>query len=211
VIEAGELRPESRCASACERAKTAVAIACYADDAGQLARLIDSELRGLEFEHRRRRRAVLMSCSAATAQARARTERSSRSTPWRARVTLDDVMAVVADASELKVDPIVDGRVRRKAGSVETEFAKAMVAGTYPDDHLGRAAPCRLAAQDQPRGGRGNAGIDLARQRISAAAFFPKAERRNRAAEFQLGATARRHRQLATAALEMRKHRRWRP
>ena len=41
-------------------------------------------------------------------------------------------MAVVADASELKVDPIVDGAFAGKPGLVETEFAKAVVAGTYP-------------------------------------------------------------------------------
>ena len=47
-------------------------------------------------------------------------------------VTLDDVMAVVADASELKIDPIVDGAFAGNAAAVETEFAKAMVAGLYP-------------------------------------------------------------------------------
>ena len=42
VIEAGELRPELPLRKACERAKTAVAIACYADDANAIsARLID--------------------------------------------------------------------------------------------------------------------------------------------------------------------------
>jgi DNA polymerase-3 subunit delta len=41
-------------------------------------------------------------------------------------------MAVVADASELKIDPIVDGAFAGNAAAVETEFAKAMVAGTYP-------------------------------------------------------------------------------
>src|SRR5205823_13335575 len=47
-------------------------------------------------------------------------------------VTLDDVMAVVADASELKLDPIVDAAFAGNAAIVESEFAKAMVAGTYP-------------------------------------------------------------------------------
>jgi DNA polymerase-3 subunit delta len=41
-------------------------------------------------------------------------------------------MAVVADASELKLDPIVDGAFAGKPELVESEFAKAMVAGTYP-------------------------------------------------------------------------------
>jgi DNA polymerase-3 subunit delta len=47
-------------------------------------------------------------------------------------VTLDDVTAVVADASELKVDPIVDGAFAGNSAAVETEFAKAMIAGIYP-------------------------------------------------------------------------------
>ena len=41
VIEAGELRPESPLRKACERAKTAVAIACYPDTERDLAQLID--------------------------------------------------------------------------------------------------------------------------------------------------------------------------
>src|ERR1700743_3877638 len=45
VIEAGELRPESPLRKACERAKTAVAIACYPDTERDLARLIDDELK----------------------------------------------------------------------------------------------------------------------------------------------------------------------
>ena len=47
-------------------------------------------------------------------------------------VSIDDVMAVVADASELKLDPIVDGAFAGRPDLVESEFAKAMIAGTYP-------------------------------------------------------------------------------
>jgi len=49
-----------------------------------------------------------------------------------AEVTLDDVMAVVSDASDLKIDPIVDGAFAGKPELVETEFAKAVSAGIYP-------------------------------------------------------------------------------
>ena len=52
--------------------------------------------------------------------------------PTASEVTLDDVMTVVADASELKLDPIVDAAFAGNAATVESEFAKAMVAGTYP-------------------------------------------------------------------------------
>ena len=43
VIEAGELRPDAPLRKACEKAKSAVAIACYADTERDLARLIDDE------------------------------------------------------------------------------------------------------------------------------------------------------------------------
>src|SRR5947209_14419082 len=45
VIEAGELRAESPLRKACERAKTAAAIACYPDTERELAKLMDDELR----------------------------------------------------------------------------------------------------------------------------------------------------------------------
>jgi DNA polymerase-3 subunit delta len=133
VIEAGELRPESPLRKACERAKTAVAIACYADDAGALARLIDSELRVSNLGIAADARAVLMSLLGGDRQAsRNELKKLALYSHGAREVTLDDVMAVVADASELKVDPIVDGAFAGKPDLVETEFAKAMVAGTYP-------------------------------------------------------------------------------
>src|SRR5205823_12769877 len=47
-------------------------------------------------------------------------------------VTLDDVMAVVADASELKIDPIIDAAFAGNSAAVEAEFAKIMTSGIYP-------------------------------------------------------------------------------
>jgi DNA polymerase-3 subunit delta len=133
VIEAGELRPESPLRKACERARTAVAIACYADDAGQLARLIDGELRVSNLGIAADARATLVSLLGGDRQAsRNELKKLVLYAHGQSEVTLDDVMAVVADASELKIDPIVDGTFAGKPEVVESEFAKAMVAGTYP-------------------------------------------------------------------------------
>src|SRR3979409_2143251 len=133
VIEAGELRPESPLRKACERAKTAVAIGCYPDDAGQLMRLIDSELRVSNLRIAADARATLMALLGGDRQAsRNELKKLALYAHGQGEVTLEDVMAVVADASELKVDPIVDGAFAGKPDVVETEFAKAMVAGTYP-------------------------------------------------------------------------------
>src|SRR5258707_11911629 len=133
VIEAGELRPESPLRKACERAKTAVAIACYPDDANQLARLIDSELQVSTLRIAPDARAVLMTLLGGDRQAsRNELRKLALYSHGKGEIGLDDVMTVVSDASELKLDPIVDGAFAGKPDLVESEFAKAMVDGTYP-------------------------------------------------------------------------------
>jgi DNA polymerase-3 subunit delta len=133
VIEAGELRPESPLRKACERAKTAVAIACYPDGERDLAKLIDDELRVSNLRIAPDARAALTALLGGDRQAsRNELRKLALYAHGEAEVTLDDVVAVVADASELKVDPIVDGAFAGKSDLVETEFAKTMIAGTYP-------------------------------------------------------------------------------
>jgi len=133
VIEAGELRPESPLRKACERAKTAVAIGCYPDGERDLARLIDDELRTASLRIAPDARASLMALLGGDRQAsRNELRKLALFAHGEGEVTLDHVMAVVADASELKLDPIVDGAFAGKPELVESEFAKAMVAGTYP-------------------------------------------------------------------------------
>jgi DNA polymerase III subunit delta len=133
VIEAGELRPESPLRKACERAKTAVAIGCYPGGERDLAKLIDDELRVSNLRIASDARATLMALLGGDRQAsRNELRKLALYAHGTGEVSLDDVMAVVADASELKVDPIVDGAFAGKPDLVETEFAKAMVAGLYP-------------------------------------------------------------------------------
>jgi DNA polymerase-3 subunit delta len=133
VIEAGELRAESPLRKACERARTAVAIACYPDGERELAKLIDDELRLSNLRIAPDARAALTALLGGDRQAsRNELKKLALYAHGNGEVTLDDVMAVVADASELKIDPIVDGAFAGKPELVETEFTKAMVAGTYP-------------------------------------------------------------------------------
>jgi DNA polymerase-3 subunit delta len=133
VIEAGELRPESPLRKACERAKTAVAIACYPDTERDLAKLIDDELRVSDLRIAPDARAVLIALLGGDRQAsRNELRKLALYAHGQGEVTLDDVMTVVSDASELKLDPIVDSAFAGKPDLVESEFAKAMVAGTYP-------------------------------------------------------------------------------
>jgi DNA polymerase-3 subunit delta len=133
VIEAGDLRPESPLRKICERAKTAVAIGCYPDGERDLAKLIDDELRLANLRMAGDARAALMALLGGDRQAsRNELRKLTLFAHGEGEVTLDHVMAVVADASEMKLDPIVDGAFAGRPDLVESEFAKAMVAGTYP-------------------------------------------------------------------------------
>jgi DNA polymerase III subunit delta len=133
VIEAGDLRAESPLRKACERAKTAVAIGCYPDGERDLARLIDDELRIASLRISPDARATLVTLLGGDRQAtRNELKKLTLFAHGEGEVTLDHVMAVVADASELKLDPIVDGAFAGRPELVESEFAKALVAGTYP-------------------------------------------------------------------------------
>jgi DNA polymerase-3 subunit delta len=133
VIEAGDLRPESPLRKACERARTAVAIGCYPDGERDLARLIDDELRLASLRIAPDARATLTTLLGGDRQAsRNELRKLTLFAHGDGEVTLDHVMAVVADASELKLDAIVDGAFAGRPELVETEFAKAMSGGTYP-------------------------------------------------------------------------------
>src|SRR3954447_14697050 len=133
VIEAGELRPESPLRKTCERAKAAVAIGCYPDTERDLAKLIDDEMRASNLRIAADARAGLMALLGGDRQAsRNELKKLALYAHGAGEVTLDHVMAVVSDASDLKLDPIVDGAFAGQSALVETEFAKAMLAGTYP-------------------------------------------------------------------------------
>ena len=55
------------------------------------------------------------------------------------RIEIDDVMAVVADASALALDSLVDAAFAGKLADVEKEFAKTSIAGTNPTAIIGAA------------------------------------------------------------------------
>src|SRR3954470_4726811 len=104
VIEAGELRRESPLRKACEKAKNAVAIGCYPDGERDLARLIDEELRPSNLRIAQDARATLMGLLGGDRQAsRNELRKLALYAHGNNEITLDDVMAVVADASDLKL------------------------------------------------------------------------------------------------------------
>ena len=133
VIEAGELRPDAPLRKVCERAKTAVAIACYPDGERELAKLIDDELRAAKLTIAADARTTLIALLGGDRQAsRNEVRKLALYAHGKGEVTLDDIAEIVTDASALANDAIVDGAFAGRAADVETAFRKAMAAGVYP-------------------------------------------------------------------------------
>jgi DNA polymerase III subunit delta len=140
VIEAGDLKRGAALRNAVERAKNAVAIPCYVDGDRDVARLIDEEMRAAGLTIAPDAREALVPLLGGDRRAsRAELAKLALYARGQGRVELDDVLAVVADASALGFDDLVDAAFAGDIAEVEREFAKATIAGTAPVAIVGAA------------------------------------------------------------------------
>ncbi len=207
VIEAGDLRRGAPLRAVCERARAVAAIACYGDGERELSRLVDEEMQAGGLSIATDARAALLPLLGGDRGA-SRNELRKLALYARGKhaVELDDVLAVVADASALVLDAVVDAAFAGRAGEVEAQFGKARSAGNTP----GRILAAALGQVGQLHRARAamEAGATLD---ASVAAITPMPQfRRKSAVEAALKAwTAvrleRAMLQLADAALEVRK------
>ena len=131
VIEAGDLRRNAPLRSLCERARNAVALPCYADDERARERLIDSEMREAGLKLAPDARALLVPLLGGDRQAsRSEIAKLALYARGRGEVSVDDVIAVVSDASALALDDIVDATFAGRPAELETQLAKVRTAGT---------------------------------------------------------------------------------
>lgn len=131
VIEAGDLRRTSPLRAICEKASCAATIACYVDNERDLGRLVDDEMREAKLAMAPDARAALVSLIGGDRQAsRSEIRKLALYAHGKDRVVLDDVMAVVADASALGLDAVVDAAFAGRAPETESQFSKALTAGT---------------------------------------------------------------------------------
>jgi len=133
IIEAGDLRKTAPLRALCEKSKVAVALPCYADGGRDLARLIDEEMRAAKLTIAPDARAALL---ALVGGDRLASRNEIRKLALYAKdndtVEIADVMAVVADASALALDGVIDAAFAGETGEVETEFGKARAGGSSP-------------------------------------------------------------------------------
>ena len=131
AIEAGDLRRNAPLRVLCERAKNAAALPCYADSERDRARLIDEEMRTAGLSLAPDARAVLIPLLGGDrAASRSEIQKLAVYARGRDQVGVEDVAAVVSDASALTIEDIVDAAFAGKPGELETQLAKARVAGT---------------------------------------------------------------------------------
>ena len=130
VIEAGDLKRSAPLRAACERSGHAAALPCYADSARDLTRLIDEEMREASLTitpEARRALADLIGGDRGTSRSELR--KLTLYARGKPAVGLDDVLAVVTDATDLTLDEIVDAAFAGNAPDLEAGIAKAQARG----------------------------------------------------------------------------------
>jgi DNA polymerase-3 subunit delta len=131
VIEAGDLRRTSPLRALVERAKNAAALICYPDNDRDLEKLIDTEMRSAGLALADDARTMLVPLLGGD---RAASRNELRKLTLYARgqgtVGVEDVAAIVSDASGLGTDDLIDAALAGRPAELETLLAKARLEGT---------------------------------------------------------------------------------
>ena len=141
VIEAGDLRKGAPLRALVEQAKGAVALACYADSERDLARLVTEELRAAKLSIAPDAQALLVSLLGGDRKAsRNEIRKLALHAHGKERVEADDVLAVVADASSLAVDFVIDATFAGRIQVFDSQFQRARTGGIPAATMLSAAA-----------------------------------------------------------------------
>jgi DNA polymerase-3 subunit delta len=133
VIEAGDVANKSPLRTLCEASPKCAVIPCYDDDARQIGALIDSAVlrAGLSID-RDAKETLIELVGADRLSTRAEIEKLIFYAVEAKRITLADVRAVIADASALAIDDVVDAAAAGDAKSALRAFGRARAGGTSP-------------------------------------------------------------------------------
>jgi len=133
IIEAGDLRKNAPLRAVCEKAKVAAALPCYADNERALAQLIDEELQAENLGIASDARTALLGLLGSDRLAsRNEIRKLALYARGQKNIELNDVKAVVADASEIALDGVIDAAFAGRTGEVDSEFSKARSSGSSP-------------------------------------------------------------------------------
>ncbi len=132
ILQAGDLKKTTALRKKFEEHRRAVAIPCYADTAEDLRRLIDAECRNSGLAIDPEARDLLESLIGGDRLAsRGEIQKLLLYAKGMTRITVDDVLAVVGDASMLAMDELIDAVASGDVATADTVDAKLAAAGTH--------------------------------------------------------------------------------
>ena len=208
IIEAGNLSKSAPLRSLCEKAKVAAALPCYADNERALAQLIDEEMHAANLAIAPDARITLLSLLGGDRLAsRNEIRKLATYSQGQKSIELADVMAVVADASQMALDSVTDAVFAGKTGDVDSEFGKARASGSSPAAIVSAAIRQVANLHKMKLAIEGGDSIEFAMKRVAPPVHFTR--EREVSDALRAWSPARLLRamdQLAEASLEMRRN-----
>lgn len=130
IIEAGNLKPDEGLRPLFEKSPTAAAIACYGDDAQDLEVMVRQILEAAKIKIAPDAREMLVArLGADRALSRGEVEKLALYAHGKPEISVDDVEAIVGDASEQSMDRIVTAAASGDAARAVFEFNRSVTAG----------------------------------------------------------------------------------
>ncbi len=140
IVEAGNLRPTDAMRTLFEKAAKAAAVACYPDEVHDLEVLVRDTLKGFGLSITPEARDLLVTrVGADRALSRGEIEKLALYATGKSEIGVDDVEAIVGDASQQTIDRILDGAAGGDAKRAVAEFARALAAGESPQTIIAAA------------------------------------------------------------------------
>ncbi len=134
IIEAGDLKKPAALRKQIEKHALSLAIPCYQDNDAAINQLIDQEITQAGLLLDNETRLLLRSLLGADRLiSRSELTKLALYCSDRKAITLEDVRAVVGDASKLVLDDVVDATASGDPAKLETSLPKAIEAGNSPD------------------------------------------------------------------------------
>jgi DNA polymerase-3 subunit delta len=138
VITAGEQRKTSALRKLCESNKGAAAIACYADSARDLDRVIDEETKASGLTIAPEARAALRELIGADRMAsRAEIAKLCLYAADAGAITIDDVRALIGDGAAFATDEVTDAAAAGDAAGLDRAYRRLLAAGTSASTIVG--------------------------------------------------------------------------
>jgi DNA polymerase-3 subunit delta len=208
IIEAGNLSKSAPLRVLCEKAKVAAALPGYADNERALAQLIDEELRAANLAIAPDARDALVALLGADRLAsRNEIRKLALYAQGQKSIALSDVMTVVADASQIALDGLVDAVFAGRISETDSEFGKARASGSSPVAIVSAAIRQVASLHKMKLAIEGGDSIEFAMKRAGPPVHFTRERQVGEALRAWTPARlVRAMGQLAEASLEMRRN-----